>query len=315
MRFFAVWVYLSACNLWERAIGQWYRVLWLRARLLCLILRHTDYRLALAVSEACRWLPFVNRGLRGRAAVARANQHALLGDGPSVDFIRQMRRRQVLELAATYGRNPQLMTEMASCSAQLNQIVAPLHAAGSPVILAPLHMVSDILAGMVGGEVSPGKATVIVSSGAEVYQEQARRQGGVNLDYCSIHDDNRAIAGNLTSALMEAADNQRNIIIFPDITPDYTVTTNRARTAKLPCRLFNRPANVHSGVVRLARALSASVVFYYLYYDRGIKIHIFPPVEAAALPQALPEVIETALRQRPEDWMLWHAHSLFFINE
>ncbi|MBE0149747.1 ABC transporter, partial [Serratia fonticola] len=54
---------------------------------------------------------------------------------------------------------------------------------------------------------------------------------------------------------------------------------------------------------------------YYLYYDQELKIHIEPPVQARSLKARLPEIIETSIARHPEDWLLWHAHSLFFINE
>ncbi|CAM3986445.1 ABC transporter [Serratia silvae] len=315
MRFFAVWVYLA----WRDALAKIARCfLPLRraqGKVACWLLRHGDYRWFLGLAALSRRLRLSNRGERRRASVAAANKQCLIDDGRKVDFAKISQRRRLLELAATYAGNAQLLAQLECCKVQLNAVVKPLHQAGQPVVLAPLHMVSDVLAGMVGAGVFPGQATVVVSASAEVYQEKARLQAGVNLSYCSIHDDNRAIAGNLSSAIMEAADHQRNIMLFPDITPDYTVNSNEMKTAKLSCRLFDRPANLHSGVIRIARALSAQVVSYYLYYDQGIKIHIYSPIPARNLKTKLPELIETSIARHPEDWLLWHSHSLFFINE
>ncbi|WP_411754978.1 ABC transporter [Serratia sp. (in: enterobacteria)] len=315
MRFFAVWVYLA----WRDALEKIARSFlpWRRAqgKAVCWLLQHGDYRWFLGLAALSRRLRLNNRGERRRAFVAAANKQCLIDDGRKVDFAKISQRRRLLDLAATYAGNAQLLAQLERCKVQLNAVVEPLHQAGQPVVLAPLHMVSDVLAGMVGAGVFPGQATVVVSASAEVYQERARRQAGVNLSYCSIHDDNRAIAGNLSRAIMEAADHQRNIMLFPDITPDYTVNSNEAKTAKLSCRLFDRPANLHSGVIRIARALSAQVVSYYLYYDQGIKIHIYPPIPARNLKAKLPELIETSIVRHPEDWLLWHSHSLFFINE
>ncbi|WMT13865.1 ABC transporter [Serratia fonticola] len=315
MRFFAVWVYLA----WRDALAKVARgFLPLRRaqnKSVCWLLRHGDYRWFLGLAALSRWLRLSNRGERRRAFVAAANKQCLINDGRKVDFAKISQRRRLLDLASAYAGNAQLLAQLEHCQVQLNAVVEPLHRAGQPVVLAPLHMVSDVLAGMVGAGVFPGQATVVVSASAEVYQERTRQQAGINLSYCSIHDDNRAIAGNLTSAIMAAADHQRNIMIFPDISPDYTVNTNEAKTAKLRCRLFDRPANLHSGVIRIARALSAQVVSYYLYYDQGIKIHIYPPIAACNLKAKLPELIETSIVKHPEDWLLWHSHSLFFINE
>lgn len=316
MRFFAVWVYLSWRNLTGKLaelagkLKQWH------GKVTLFLLRRMDYRAGFLLAHLSRMLRLTGRRRRNLALVAEENKKCLLGpDAAPLKHTWVSQRRQLLDLAATYGQNARVQAELKRCAEQLNQVVEPLHQNGSPVILAPLHMVSDILAGIVGSMVYPEKATVVVSSSAEIYQERDRAMGGVNLTYCSIHSDNRMIAGNLMDSIMEAADHQRNIMIFPDITPDYTVGTNETKAGKMSCRLFERPAHLHSGIVRLARVLSAQVVFYYLYYDKGIKIHIEQPVAARELKKKMPVIIEESITRHPADWLLWHAHSLYFINE
>ncbi|MCP1105647.1 ABC transporter [Serratia nevei] len=244
-----------------------------------------------------------------------ANRQSLLGEG-RLDFTWLMQRRRWLDIAAVYARNTALMNHLARCSAQLDRVVEPLHRAGVPVLLAPMHTVSDVLATLVGAGVYPGRATVIVSGDAQEFVQRAPAgEWRQRLDYCSIHDDPRHIAGTLAQAMLEAAEHRRNIILFPDITPDYTLNSKQDATAKLACRLFDRPAHLHSGIVRLARALQAQVVFYSLYFDRGIRIHIEEPVTADRVSRAMPAIVERTLRRHADDWLLWHSHSLFFINE
>lgn len=316
MRLFSVWVYLA----WKNALDGMARfaaaTTGLGDKLTCLVLRRIDYRLWLAIRHKlhCRWLS--PRGLRHRSAVAVANRHCLVGGRNPQAFTWVMQRRRLLDLAAVYAHNAQLLHQLAQCSAQLDRVVEPLHRAGNPVLLAPMHTVSDVLATLVGAGVYPGQATVIVSGDAQEYVRQApAHQWLQRLDYCSIHDDRRLIADKLAQAMLEAAEHERNIILFPDITPDYTLNAKKDPSAKQACRLFNRPAQLHSGVVRLSHALRAQVVFYSLYYDRGVQIHIDEPVAAENINHVLPGIVERAMVRHADDWLLWHSHSLFFINE
>lgn len=315
MKFYALWCALFCRNLAVRGqrAGDTLRLIAYRAH--CLLFRHLHYRTVFALSHVSRYVGLTRRDVKLRAAVAQSNRYCLLNDPTSFDYIWLTQRRKLLVQAVTYGQNPQALRELNACSAQLNAVVEPLQRAGQPVILAPLHMVSDILSTMVGATVYPGKATVITSRSADAHSAAERRLGGLDLTYCSIHEDNKNIAGNLMTSVMEAAENQRNIILFPDITPDFTQFASANKTEKMPCRLFDRPASLHSGIIRLARMISAKVVFYHLYYDRGLKVVIHDPISAKKLKEAMPRIIEQSIRDYSTDWMLWHSHSLFFIND
>jgi len=262
-----------------------------------------------------RFLRLTSKHQKALSLVASENQRCLLNDGEQLDFTWTAQRRKTLDYAATFGRNKFLISQLDDCARLLDRVVKPLHQDKKPVVLAPMHMVSDILTGIVASKVYPGHGTVIVSANADYYTQQDRLRGGVNLTYCSIHDNAQGIAKNIMAACMTAMENRTNIIVFPDIVPDYTYSSDQGKSSKLQCRLFGRPANLHNGVERMAKMLSAEVVFYYLYYDRGIKIHIHPPVSAESVSDFLPVIIEKSIRDKPHDWLLWHLHSLYFINE
>jgi len=298
--------YLGRINYFAQLLG---------SRIAYFLLRHINYRWLFILPHINRGLGLTGRALKVRAEVAQANKQCLLQGSDSLNYIWLTQRREWLVRAATFGRNAKVLKEIASCTEQLNAVVEPLHRDGQSVMLAPLHMVSDILATMVGAGVYPNKATVIASFGNHVHSQDELLQGGLNLDYCSIHDQGSAIAGNLLTSLMSAAQGERNIILFPDITPEFTLGTYQGQSSKLPCKLFQRPAKLHNGIVRLSRAISARVVFYHLYYDGGVRIKIHPPLKATQLKQHMPEIIENSIREHANDWMLWHAHSLYFINE
>lgn len=209
------------------------------------------------------------RRFRHRHAVALANRQSLLGEG-KLDFAWLMQRRQWLDIAAVYARNAALMKHLAHCSAQLDRVVEPLHRAGVPVLLAPMHTVSDVLATLVGANVYPRRATVIVSGDVQAFARRAPEgEWRQRLDYCSIHDDPRHIAGTLSQAMLEAAEHRRNIILFPDITPDYTLHSNQDPAAKLACHLFGRPAHLHSGIVpAVPGATGSGGVLFALFRSR-----------------------------------------------
>lgn len=315
MKFFALWCAMFWKNLTVRCQWFLYKLKVIAYRGHCLLFRHLHYRVVFAFSHVSRFLGLTSRDLKLRAIVAQSNRHSLLNDNKKFDYIWLTQRRQLLVQAVTYGQNQQALQELADCSAQLNAIVEPLQRAGQPVILAPLHMVSDILSTMVGASAFPGKATVITSRSADAHSAAERQLGGLDITYCSIHEGNKNIAGNLMASVMDAADNQRNIILFPDITPDFTQFASKDKAEKLSCQLFDRAASLHSGIIRLARIMSAKVVFYHLYYDKDLKIYIHEPVSAKKLKDEMPRIIEQSIRDHSTDWMLWHSHSLFFIND
>lgn len=315
MRFIPVWLYLN----WRNQSDIWLRYSrWLFKgyyRVTCWVLRNLTVTTLLTLLHVKRFLGLTGSHQKNLALVSQENKRCLLKDASKIDFTWVAQRRQVLDFAATYGENKKIIAQLALCSSQLDDIVKPLHQAGTPVILAPMHMVSDILSGIVAGNTYPRKGTVIVSANAEMYQEQDRVRGGINLSYCSIHGNNESIAKNLMGACMEAVDHKTNIIIFPDIVPDYTRQTGATHSSKIKCHLFDRPAHIHSGVVRLAKMISASIVMYYLYYDKGIKIHIYPVMSHKEAREKLPGLIEESIKNNPQDWLLWHLHSLYFIND
>lgn len=314
MRFVIVWCVFSAKNSLAPVLKMHGAVGRCALFVLRKMIRYGYLPAILWLARGLCALGLLGRDYRRQNPVATQNFRSLTGQSGRIDAAWIATRRNILEMAATWGRNPRMLRQMADCTAQLEKVVAPLHQQNIPVVLAPLHAVSDILSGIVAAGVTPGRATVVVSSSAEVYSQQAREMGNVALSYCSIHQDNKQLASSLMSLIMDVAEGQQNLVIFPDITPDYTVQTEEGHSSQLSCRIFNRPAKLHSGVVRLSRAVAAQVVFYQLYYQDGLRIHIHEPVGARKAAAALPGIIEQSLREYPQDWLLWHSHSLFYIN-
>lgn len=313
-RFLIVWIVFSARKwsaqlVWRRCPFAGYRQKAVRG-----VMRYTSMPLLLVMVRAFCWLGLPGRQYRGRTAVATQNYHCLTGADGRIDAAWIATRRQLLEWGATWGQHPATLRQMQACTQRLDAVVAPLVEQQTPVVLAPLHCVSDILAAIVGAGVTPGKASVVVSSSAESYTVASRKMGSVALSYCSIHQDNTSLASELMTLMTGVSEGRENMIIFPDIPADYTVQTHEAQSGKISCRLFGRPAKLHNGVQRFSRIVSAQVVFYHLYYQQGIKIKIYSPLTPKEVARSLPTIIENTLRDYPQDWLLWHSHSLYFIN-
>lgn len=296
------------CRQWHRR-GAGFAMAALR-----LIQRLGGTRLLLGGAWLLSRLGFTGAHYRRLSAVASANYRSLIHDDRRINAGWIARRRRILEQAATWGQDKLTLAQIAACSQRLDDAVAALDTRKTPVILAPLHTVSDVIAAMVGAGVKPGRASVVVSASAAQFDEQSRQRGGVALEYCSINQDNPRLATQLMSLMVDVKTGQQNLIIFPDITPDYTEHGTRGGADKFPCRLFGLPARLHNGVVRLSAAIGAQIIFYRLHYRGGIGIDILPPVAAADAAARLPEIIESTLRDYPDDWLLWHSHSLYFIN-
>ncbi|WP_421355671.1 ABC transporter [Pseudocitrobacter faecalis] len=278
------------------------------------LMRHCPILVLTGIARVLCAFGLIGRPFRHQRAVATENYRCLTGKNGHINAAWIAVRRRLLEEAATWGQNSAVRQQIARCASELDAVVAPLHQKRIPVILAPLHCVSDVLAAMVGASVTPEKAGVIVSSSAELYDQQAREMGGIALSYYSIHQDSKALASGLTALLADVVKGEQNMILFPDISPDYTSQAEGALSAKLPCHLFGRAARLHNGIVRLAGAMSAQVVFYHLSYESTLQIHIHPPVNAGDTARVLPRVIEQTLQEHPHEWLLWHSHSLYFIN-
>nr|EIL1984092.1 ABC transporter [Providencia rettgeri] len=315
-RFIIIWLIFGIRSVVDAALVGIVKLNTCAVTLFRWLLRYISTPLLLIVSYTLCRLGVIGRNYRNRTKVATQNYQCLMDKPGRIDTAWIAVRRYILEEGATWGQNRQIMSQIEACTHKLNQIVEPLHEQQVPVILAPLHMVSDVLATIVGAGTSPKNATVIVSSSAEQtkFDDTARILGGINLSYCSIHQEDKSLAKNLMTLMTETASGQKNMIIFPDITPDYTIHTGEGINNKLACRLFNRPAKLHSGVVRLSKVISAQVVFYNLYCKNGIQINIYPPVHATDIAKQLPIIIEKTIRDYPNDWLLWHSHSLYFIN-
>ena len=251
-------------------------------------------------------------GNKEKINLAEENFKCLIGRKPRYSLSWTQLQRVILENAATWRRNEKILEEIQQCAAQLNHIVSGLRQQGGNVILAPLHIVSDTIAAIVASYVAPKISTIIVSSGAEKFREVCRTNENARLYFCSIHQDNIAFSRQLSAVINDVIEGKQNIIIFPDIPPTYTSMVSELGKNKIKCKLFDRPAKLHDGILRLSKIMSASVLFFYIYYDGGLKIKVYSPIEPEQIAVQAPVIIEESIREYPEQWTLWHNGFLFF---
>ncbi|MDN5986774.1 MAG: ABC transporter, partial [Hafniaceae bacterium] len=190
-RFLLVWIVFSTKNIGGYFHQVTHRLLSALKTFFCWVLRFCNVRLVLAIARGLCFLGVLGREFRHQNPVATQNFSCLTGQKGRIDASWIAVRRKILEASATWAQNPKVLQQLAACTQQLDEAVAPLRLRKNAVILAPLHSISDVLAAMVAAGVTPGRASVIVSSSAEQYNARARALGGVNLSYCSIHQDSK----------------------------------------------------------------------------------------------------------------------------
>ncbi|EAO9906877.1 TPA: ABC transporter [Salmonella enterica] len=246
--------------------------------------------------------------------VAEENFKCLMGKKPAVSLTWSQVRRILLDEGATWARDKEIEKQITDCAKILDDYVSGLKKKGDTVILAPLHFLSDTIATVIASRISPKVSTVIVSNGAEKYREVCSNIESGKLNFCSIHQGNNDFSMGLIPVINDVMEGKQNIIIFPDIPVDYTKTVSNLSGYKFNCKIFNRAASLHTGVIRLSKILSATVVFFYIYYDDGIKINILKSVKKDELKHDIHRIIEDAIKTNPEQWLLWNNYSLFYTH-
>ncbi|WP_129991531.1 MULTISPECIES: hypothetical protein [unclassified Rahnella] len=165
MRFVPVWIYLHSMSL-GAAIN--YKIFLFYSRIIKVglsLYKLLPLEIIFGMLHVMRFLRCIGKHQKALTLVANENKRCLLNDTGIVDFTWIAQRRKALDYAATYGKNQRVVSQLENCAYQLDQFVKPLHQSRKPVILAPLHMVSDILAGIVASKTYPGKSTLMNLSG------------------------------------------------------------------------------------------------------------------------------------------------------
>jgi hypothetical protein len=255
-----------------------------------------------------------NRGMASRAVVGRHTCASLVGDLPAHDHARTWARKTALD-RAMYHRNPVLHAQLQHCADRLSEVVEA-HRRTGPVVLAPLHMVSDVLATTVCAML-PGRrvsvAAVHVPGALGPAEQAAMTACGFAIEPLDVCDK-ATMRATLPGVLRAVRRAEHHLAIFPDILPEFTTAAAGRAMRTKSVHMFGRAGRMHCGLDDLAGALKATALVFHLVEDGNaldIRIHAVPHDAIAA---RVPRIIEDALRAHPHAWLLWHYGSAFYYN-
>ena len=216
---------------------------------------------------------------------------------------------------AIYFYNRRLESDIKACARRIEECAEQARADGSPVILAPLHMVSETVALGICALVAPSKIWIVAARETGILKpDQLRRFRDFGVDIVWL-DPLTLKSGELIQALSALKRGKGNFLIFPDSLPEITTRIFRKTMSTENYILFDRKAQLHSGLAKMAHMVGAKVLFFSLATRaERIVIEMIKVVPCEEISVELPAFIEAALRNTPQSWMLWHSPSSFFFN-
>lgn len=247
------------------------------------------------------------------ARIATDNYKIVSGKHRPLLYHNVWRMKKVLEMAF-YLNNPYLLANIRDLAAELDQKIADIRLQGKTPILAPLHMCSDMLASVVCSMVAPQKSSVI-----SIYQSnnfgpnelQTMEKFGFVLEQINPLDAGRKMA----LALRQVQRQETNFVIYPDALPQSTWRITGKMMPTKVLQIFQRQGRLHMGTERIARLLDAEIVLFYLNFDgQRLQLHILDVLNHKDFIKKSAPLIEQALTDHPESWLLWHYPSLFYFN-
>lgn len=215
-----------------------------------------------------------------------------------------------------YLNDEKIIFELRKCALQLEEGIKDIENKEKPVILAPMHMVSDVLVSVMCGFIS-SKETLVISTHKDdllgINEEQSLNNMGVNLKKIDPAEIN---TGSLRTVIRSVKTQETYLVIFPDAPPEVTLSLTGKSMRTMDCTLFGKPARLHSGLKELARLCNAQVIFFGLSHQgNALSLTVFGVADAKELSYRTPYFIEKALRAHSKDWLLWYTPSFFYFND
>ena len=210
--------------------------------------------------------------------------------------------------------NKLLINDVISCSKTLFEHTG---ASDGPIIFMPMHVLSDTVSMLtVVGQSNKNCSVIMISdddkdelSKTNMYKlHVSNKLTQVKIDT----KDHR----NLISALSKVRAGSEYLIIYPDILPEYTRRQAKGTEQEyLNVNIFGKASLIHAGPVSITKMTSATVIPFYIYEEKKrINIRVFPKIAAKDISKDIPNIIESAIMEKTEQWMLWHYLSFFYYK-
>lgn len=225
--------------------------------------------------------------------------------------------KKILE-KCLYMNDEWLTDELKKCAEMLDKKIRAIFDENTPIILAPMHMVSDVLVSVMCGYLSnSSKKTVVISTHETNKLGNDENSSLINLGVNLIKIDPALIQGSELKRVVRDVNKRKiNLLIFPDAPPEVTLSLTNKTMRTFRCNLFNKPAKIHSGIKDLARLSNASVIVFGLSYEcHKLTLNVYGTASSINLDCQLPLLIEKALKKNPCEWLLWYTPSFFSFDD
>lgn len=248
---------------------------------------------------------------RLRGVTCERLRRGLVDTPDGIGYPVAMRRRTMLD-AAVCSAAPSVMPMLEACAAQLDEAMLRASRRGVPPVLAPLHVCSDITATVVAALTTPRRTHVFSIYGQErIGFMEARHLQAQGIAVIQHAPD--ASSGAHRAIMRELRERTANLVIFPDILPQFSEAYLGYPMRTRDVSLFGRQARLHVGAETFARMAGGGILPFYVYWEADrLAIRIFDACDDL---DDVARCLEQALRAHGDQWLLWHYASLFYFND
>lgn len=266
------------------------------------------------IAKMIEWHFSLSPACRSQHVLALSNARRMTGSVQHVNHMRLWSEKKLKEMLL-YMNDEQTLAQLRECARELEVYMRINLSSDKPIILSPLHMISDVLASVMCGFISASETLVISTHKDDTLgsnETASLKKMGVNLVRL---DPEFTDTSALKRLLRNVKARTSQLVIFADAPSEITLSLTGKQMRTYDCPLFGRPAHLHSGLSELARLSQSQVVFFGLYSERGrLRLAIFGHAQAEELPSLTPIIIEQALQNFPQAWLLWYTPSFFYFN-